>query len=69
MTLPAIGSKWRSKRNGRIGTVEAVGAGDYSNGALLLFVIPGKPGRSDRWSRRWLGVTSTGKVCGYEPAE
>lgn len=57
MNSPAIGSRWRSKRNGDIGTVVAPGYGTTQ----LRMDYPSR--------KRWLRLTKSGRPCGYEPVE
>ena len=54
---PAIGSRWRSKRNGRIGAVNNVGYG------ITQLRFDGPP------RLRWLQLTKDGRPCGYEAVE
>ena len=59
MTSPAIGSRWRSKRSGDIGTVNNVFQG---MGSVQL--------RMDYPPRmRLVSLTTKGRPCGYERAE
>ena len=59
---PAIGSRWRSKRNGRIRTVNQDGRDPDGNrvGVQLRFDNPRR--------LRWVALTPSGHPCGYEPA-
>ena len=53
---PAIGSRWRSKRNGRIGTAFKPGYG------CVLLHFDADP------RRRWVRLVD-GRPCGYEAVE
>ena len=58
MSRPAIGSKWRSKRNGRVATVNMIQAFSVQ----LRFC--------DSGGLRWVALTvKSGHPCGYEPVE
>lgn len=59
--LSEVGSKWRSKRNGRVATVNNVCADHESCGVQLRFDNPPR--------LRWVALTPSGSPCGYEPVE
>lgn len=57
--LPAVGSKWRSKRNGRVVRVIEVAVstnGDHPPCACVEWY-------GSKW---WARLNASGRVCGYE---